>query len=113
MKRNKTDSDGEYNSNHFIYGTQRFEVSLMILFNGMFVHGFSSSEFLKEKSLNNSDNYNGIGLGNITGKLMDIMTMNCSRNIFKTCDLQVGFKKGHSTMQCTFVVNEVIQYYRN
>ena len=113
MKRNKIDSDGEYNSNHFIYGTHRLVVSLMILFNGMLVHGFSPSEFLKavvipipknkKKSLNNSDNYRGIALGNITGQIMDIMIMDCSKNI----------KKGHSTMQCTFVVNEVIQYYRN
>ena len=101
MKRNKIDSDGEYSSNHFIYDTHRFVVSLMILFNGMLVHGFSPSEFLKavvipipknkKKSLNNSDNYRGIALGNITGKLMDIMIMNCSKKIFKTCDLQFGF----------------------
>ena len=44
---------------------------------------------------------------------MDIIIINCSKNIFKTCDLQFGFKKSHSTMQCTFVVNKVIQYYRN
>ena len=47
MKRNKIDSNGEYNSNHFIYGTLKLIVSLMILFNGMLVHRFSSSEFLK------------------------------------------------------------------
>ena len=84
-KRNKIDSDGEYSSNHFIYGTHRLIVSLMIMFNGMLVHGFSPSEFLKavvipipknkKKSLNNSENYRGIALGNITGKLMDIMIM--------------------------------------
>ena len=95
MKRNKIDSDGEYYSNHFIYGTHRLIVALMI------VHGFSPSEFLKavvipipknkKKSLNNSDNYRGIALGNITGKIMDIMIMNCSKNTFKTCDLQFGF----------------------
>ena len=47
MKINKIDSDGEYNSNDFIYGTHRLTVSVMILFNGMLVHRFSCSEFLK------------------------------------------------------------------
>ena len=67
----------ECNSNHFIYATHRLVVSLMILFNGMLVYGSSPSEFLKaavipipknkKKSLNNSDNYCWITLGNITG----------------------------------------------
>ena len=56
---------------------------------GMLVHGFSPSEFQKavvfpipkKKSLNNSDNYRRITLGNITGKLMDIMILNCRKNI--------------------------------
>ena len=26
---------------------------------------------------------------------------------------QYGFKKSHSTVHCSFVVNEVIQYYKN
>lgn len=32
---------------------------------------------------------------------------------FVTTDYQYGFKKQHSTVQCTFVVNEIIQYYLN
>ena len=27
--------------------------------------------------------------------------------------MQYGFKKKHSTTQCTFVLEEIIQYYRN
>ena len=41
-----------------------------------------------------------------------ILLVNCSR-LFQTSDLQYGFKQRHSTNQCTFVVNEVIQYYSN
>ena len=41
-----------------------------------------------------------------------ILLVNCSR-VFQTSDLQYGFKQRHSTNQCTFVVNEVIQYYSN
>ena len=43
-----------------------------------------------------------------------ILLVNCSRvHVFQTSDLQYGFKQRHSTNQCTFVVNEVIQYYSN
>jgi len=49
----------------------------------------------------------------ILGKLLDnILLVNCS-SAFQTSDLQYGFKQSHSTNQCTFVVNEVIQYYTN
>ena len=44
---------------------------------------------------------------------MDIMILKSSKNIFKTFDFLFGFKQEHSTMQCTFVVNEIIQHYRN
>ena len=94
-----------------------------LLFNSMLAHGCVPNDFListlvpipknKRKSLNNSDNYRAIALSSILGKLMDgILLVNCSR-VFQTSDLQYGFKQRHSTNQCTFVVNEVIQYYSN
>ena len=39
--------------------------------------------------------------------------MKQNAEILSSCDLQFGFKPNHSTMQCTFVMNEIIQYYRN
>ena len=47
------------------------------------------------------------------GKLFDNIVVHKFKDIFKTCDLQYGLKKGHSTNQCSFIVNEVVQYYRN
>ncbi len=41
-----------------------------------------------------------------------IILQKCS-GVFLSSDLQYGFKQKHSTNQCTFVVNEVIQYYMN
>ena len=34
-------------------------------------------------------------------------------HVFRTSDYQFGFKKNHSTIMCTFSVNEVAQYYLN
>ena len=65
----------------------------------------------KRKSLNNSNNYRGIALSNIIGKVLDLVILNNNRHILETSDLQFGFKAKHSTTQCSFVLNEVTQYY--
>jgi hypothetical protein len=64
-----------------------------------------------KKSLNDSANYRAIALGSIIGKLIDIIVMDKNTNIFKSSALQFGFKPKHSTSQCTFVLEEVIEYY--
>ena len=46
-------------------------------------------------------------------KLLDYIILEKFENVLVTSDSQFGFKKGHSTTQCSFVVNEVIQYYKN
>ncbi len=89
----------------------------------MISHGFAPVDFRlstlipipknKKKSLNDSNNYRAIALSSILGKLLDHMILTKYQDVFKTSDLQYGFKKKHSTTQCTFVVNEVIQYYLN
>ena len=63
------------------------------------------------KSLNNSDNYRAIALSSIAGNLLDKIILNKCSNAFFTLDQQFGFKKHHSTTQCTCVVDEVITYY--
>ena len=47
------------------------------------------------------------------GKLLDQLFLVKYNNFFNTSDMQYGFKKRHGTTQCTFVVNEVVQYYIN
>jgi hypothetical protein len=33
--------------------------------------------------------------------------------MLSTCDMQFGFKTNHSTMQCNFVMNEIVNYYNS
>lgn len=65
------------------------------------------------KSLNDSDNYRGIALSSVIGKMIDWVILNNNCDILRTSDLQFAYKSQHSTVQCTFLANEVIQYYRN
>ncbi len=63
--------------------------------------------------MNSSDNYRAIALSSIFGKMVDKILLTKCQSVFLTSDFQYGFKKKHSTNQCTFVVNEIIQYYNN
>ena len=65
------------------------------------------------QSLCNSDNYRGIALCSILGKLLDLIILKQNSHVFETDDLQFGFKPNHSATQCTFASNEIIQYYQN
>ena len=115
LKCNKIDTDGVHNSNHFILGTNTLTVLLTILFNCIIVHGYCPNQMQrsvvipipknKKKSLNVSENYRGIALGSIAGKLFDILILHNSKQLLQSCDLQFGFKTDHSTMQCTFGLN--------
>lgn len=83
----------------------------------MLSHGFVPGDFSivpipknERKSLNESANYRAIALSSVLGKLLDKILLCKCESIFTTSDLQYGFKKSHSTNQCTFVVSDVIQY---
>ena len=66
LKKNKSDGNKGFNSNHLIYGPPRLKVLLSILFNSMLGHGYYPTELLKSNiisipkdrtaSLSNSDN---------------------------------------------------------
>ena len=65
----------------------------------------------KRKSLNDSTKYRAIALSSIFGKVFDWVILEMYKNNFHTSDLQHGFKKGLSTMTCTYVLDEVVNYY--
>ena len=86
-------------------------------------HGYASPEFRmsliipiiknKKKSVSDSANYRGIALSSILAKLTDIIIIEKQRAAIQSSDYQFGFKENSSTTQCTFVFNEVVQYYLN
>ena len=52
-------------------------------------------------------------MSSVLGKVLDWVIIHACKETLKTSDYQFGFKPGHSTPQCTFVVNETIQYHLN
>ena len=123
LKPNKRDGHSGCQSDHVIHGTRKLHVLMSQLLNTMLVHGFAPDSFLlctvtsipknNRKSLNDSSNYRGIALSSIIGKVFDWIILKHNRDKLKTSDLQFGFKPGHSTTQCTFLLEEVAQHYVN
>ena len=65
----------------------------------------------RKKSLSDSQNYRTIALSSILGKVLDHTILLLHSSSLSTSDLQFGFKKRHGTVQCTYVLNEITQYY--
>ena len=50
-------------------------------------------------------------MSNILGKLLDKVILANHTMALKSSDLQLDFKSGSSTTACTFVLDEVVNYY--
>ena len=121
LKVGKHDGAQQLYSDHLIYGTEELDSQLAMLFTLMLTHSYIPESFKraiitpipkdKRKSLNDSENYRGIALSSVLGKVFDHILMEKNQSIFCSSDLQFGFKKKSSTTQCTFVLKEVVEYY--
>ena len=110
-------------SDHIVHGGDRLHTVLAFMFSAMINHSYVPKNLLlssiipipkdRRKSLNDINNYRSVVMCSALGKLFDNIVVHKFKDVFKTCDLQYGLKKGHSTNQCSFIVNEVVQYYRN
>ena len=121
LKPNKNDGYIGYCTNHLIHGTETLFTYIQHLFNGLLHHGYTPQCMLvstivsipknRRKSLNMSDNYRGIALSSIFGKLFECIIAARDEHFLTTCHLQFGGKMSHSTTHCSFVFSEVINYY--
>ena len=121
LKASKSDSEEQFMSDHVIHGGDALLVHLSFLFNCMLSHTVVPKQMLiavlipitknRRKSLYDSSNYRSIALSSIIGKVFDRIVLNLHGHIFSTSNLQFGFKPKHSTTECTFVLNHVMQHY--
>ena len=108
-------------SDILIHACPELYIHLCALFNVMLCHGVCPSNMCistlipipkcKKKSLNDSNNYRAIALGSVVAKVIDNIILVKYKDILISDELQFGFKKGHSTVHCSFVLNEVMDYY--
>ena len=121
LKQNKSDGNEGLMSNHLILGSSLLFEKIARLCTAMLCHGYAAPNLRlstiilivknKKSSINDSDNYRGIALSTILSKLINIIIIKKKSNHLDTSDLQFGFKQKSSTVQCSFVAKEVINYY--
>ena len=123
LRNGKHDGFSNLYSDHLKYGPDKLAIILSLLFTTMIKHGtvptgYTFSTILpivknKRKNLTSSDNYRAIALSSVMVKILDNIILNKFSDTLVSSDLQFGFKKKHSTIMCSFIVEEVIQYYKN
>ena len=123
LKHDKKDADVKLNSSAIIYTPSIVFRVLCLLVNSIVLHGHVPPQWLtgtiilllKSGNVDKSSflSYRPIKLSCLFGNIIDILILNRHAIVFDSCDLQFGFKYGHSTNHCTYVVREVINYYRN
>ena len=84
----------------------------------MIYHGFAPQAFIcaniipipkgSKAPLTSSDKYRSII---VIGKILDHVIIDSLSDCLKTSDYQFGFKSKSSTVLCSTMVNETIQYY--
>ena len=70
---------------------------------------------IKNKCRNVSDSNNNrkIALATIMSKLFQSVILLKCEMFLDTCPNQFGFKKGHSTDMCIYVLKEIIEYFKS
>lgn len=121
MKCDKGDVDNILSSDHFVHACDDLFVHISFLFTGLVTHGFLPDFFLRcsikpipkghNQNLSLSDNYRGIAISSLFGKILDNIILIRYRHLLVTSELQFGFKHKHSTQMCTMVLKETISYY--
>ena len=121
LKTDKVNDNGLVYSNNFIHGTDMMTQYLSILYTSMVFHGFCPPSFIcaniipipkgSKVNLSNSDKYRSIAISSLLGKILDHIIIERQSEALKTSHYQYGFKPNSSTVLCSTMVNETVQYY--
>ena len=121
LKANKRDCMANLYTDHLINGNSRLFALLSILYTAIIKHGYCPDVMLngvmtpipKVSGTTSSENFRAITSCSTMCKLFEVIVQKKCENVFKTSDLQFGFKPNSSTADCTFVVQEIISFYND
>ena len=121
LKVGKSDCVDGFVSDNLKKGTECLYEIIALLFSTMLAHGVAPAGLLlstlvpipKNKRGNKSDsnNYRQIAISSLLGKLFDIIILEEQHHGLITDELQFGFKKNASTVLCTSLLMETVEYY--
>ena len=121
LKPGKSDCIDGMLSDNFKNDTLKLNICISLLFTCMLTHGIAPGGLLlsklvsipKNKRANKSDscNYRAIAISSLLGKLYDIIVLTEQCKCLQTDNLQFWFKQHSSTVICTALLIDTIEYY--
>ena len=107
---------------YFQFAHHKLNVLLSLCFTLFFTHSYMPSSMIetiivpivknKCRNLSDSNNYRPIALATIMSKLFESAILLKCEMFLDTCPNQFGFKKGHSTDMCFYVLKKMIEYFK-
>ena len=121
LKLHKNDGNSQLTSDHFVHAGKDLAVHISFLVSAIICHGAVPKDFTvstitpipkkKNGNLSDSENFRGIALCSIFGKIFDNIILSKYSAKLSTSDLQFGFKQNNSTHMCTMILKETMSYY--
>ena len=112
--------DGIY-AEHLKYASNNYRTAIAKCMTSFLIHGFLPESLMsvilvslikdKSEKINSKDNYRPIAIASTMSKLLEILLLERLTNQLSTTSHQFGFKSGHSTDACIYVLKEAINSY--
>ena len=119
LKNDKSDESGDFTSDCLKAAPDEFHEILSGLFRSFLTHGYISLKLLTcalspivkdcNGNIADSKNYRAIAFSSLILKILDICILLLIGHLLSNDDLQFGFQKNCSTLQCTWTVQETIR----
>ena len=108
---------------YFKFSHNKIDVLLSMCFTLFFTHSYLPSSLIEAiivpivknmcGNLSDRNNYRPIALETIMFKLFESVILLKCEMFLNTCPNHFGFKKGHSTDICIYVLKEMIEYFKS
>ena len=123
LKTGKSAGVDGLQSEQFKANSDKLSVYLTLLFNVILSHAHVPSNLmitnivpiLKDKKglITDKNNYRPIAVTTVISKILELVILKRLQAKLITADNQFGFKSGHSTDMCVYMLKHVIEYYNN
>ena len=126
MKCGKAAGSDHFYAEYFQFAHNKLHILLSMCFTLFFTHTYLPAPMIetiivpivKNKcggSLCDNNNYcnRPIVLATLMSKLFESVILLKCESFLETCPNQFGFKKGHSTEMCIYVLKEMIEFYKS
>ena len=121
LRPGKTGGANSVMFDSFIHGTNLLYRYIFVSFNAMLTHGVSPDDFKisilipipkgARVDKSNACNHRAVALSSILGKMLDIIIVKVQKEKLETSDLQFGCKSNYSTIMCSTLLIESIDYF--